>query len=183
MRTLDDLLLAPRALARAAEALGEGGRRGGGITLARPAWPWVLAALARRSGAGLLAVVPGDDEARDLATELVAMLGRAAVALWPTRGVPAGSAVGPSPHLVGLRARAVAALGEPGRLVVAGAPALSERVPVPGDRQEPLSLEVGQLVDADELVDRLVAMGYERVPQVEERGDLAVRGGLIDLYP
>ena len=111
------------------------------------------------------------------------MLGRAAVALWPTRGVPAGSAVGPSPHLVGLRARAVAALGRPGRLVVAGAPALSERVPAPGTGRSRSSLEVGQMVDADELVDRLVAMGYERVPQVEERGDLAVRGGLIDLYP
>ena len=33
------------------------------------------------------------------------------------------------------------------------------------------------------LVDRLVAMGYERVPQVEERGDLSVRGGILDVYP
>ena len=47
----------------------------------------------------------------------------------PRAGCPAGGAVGPSPHLVGLRARAIAALGRPGRIVVAGAPALIERVP------------------------------------------------------
>jgi transcription-repair coupling factor (superfamily II helicase) len=32
-------------------------------------------------------------------------------------------------------------------------------------------------------VDRLVALGYERVAQVEERGDLSVRGGILDVYP
>ena len=74
----------------------------------------MLAALRARGGRALLAVAPGDDEARDLAHELVALLGRGAVALWPTRGVPAGGAVGPSPHLVGLRARALATLGRAG---------------------------------------------------------------------
>ena len=153
------------------------------MALARPAWPFVLAALSRETGRALLVVAPGDDEARDLATELGAVLGRGPIALWPTRGVPAGGAVGPSPHLVGLRARALATLGPPGSVVIAGAPALAERVPAASARQEALEVSVGQALSLDDLVDRLVAMGYERVPQVEERGDLSVRGGILDVYP
>ena len=106
------------------------------------------------------------------------------IALWPTRGVPAGGAVGPSPHLVGLRARALATLGAPGSVVIAGAPALAERT---RRRRRPVRSRSrcrwAQALSLDELVDRLVAMGYERVPQVEERGDLSVRGGILDVYP
>ena len=91
--------------------------------------------------------------------------------------------MGPSPHLVGLRARALATLGAPGPLVVAGAPALAERVPPAAARRSALEVSVGQALSLDDLVDRLVAMGYERVPQVEERGDLSVRGGILDVYP
>ncbi len=178
---IDRLVAADPSLAAAAAALAAGDRAGG-LALARPSWPYALAALARTGERSLLAVAPGDDEARDLAAELVALVGRGAVALWPTRGVAAGAAVGPSPHLVGQRARAVATLGRPGAIVVAGAPALAERVA--GGPAEPLELSVDQRVSSlDDLLDRLTAMGYERVDQVEERGDVSVRGGILDVYP
>ena len=41
----------------------------------------------------------------------------------------------------------------------------------------------GQQVSVDELVDRLVAMGYRRESIVEHRGELAVRGGIVDVFP
>jgi transcription-repair coupling factor (superfamily II helicase) len=178
---VDRLILSAPGMSEIADLLA-GGSRAGGLPLARPAWPYLLAALARTSGRSLLAVAPGDDEARDLSMELVSMLGRGAVALWPTRGVPAGAAVGPSPHLVGQRARALATLGRPSTIVVAGAPAVAERVAALQSR-EPLEVAVGSTVSLDELVDRLAAIGYERVDQVEERGDMSVRGGILDVYP
>ena len=178
---VDRLLLGAPALALAVDRIAAG-ESAGTLALARPAWPYVLAALARSGGRSILAVAPGDDEARDLSMELVSLLGRGAVALWPTRGVPAGAAVGPSPHLVGQRARALATLRRPGAVVVAGAPAVAERVPAVHAR-EPIAVAVGETVSLDELVDRLTAIGYERVDQVEERGDLSVRGGILDVYP
>ncbi|MCK4371578.1 MAG: DEAD/DEAH box helicase, partial [candidate division Zixibacteria bacterium] len=45
-----------------------------------------------------------------------------------------------------------------------------------------ISLNTGGEVDLDELVARLIRLGYRRVPVVEEVGDLAVRGGLIDFF-
>ncbi|HWH14145.1 MAG TPA: transcription-repair coupling factor [Miltoncostaeaceae bacterium] len=178
---VDDLLLGVPALGAAAEALAAG-TPAGRVHLARPGWTWLVAALARRTEASLLVVCPEDDEARDLAADLEALLGRAAVGLWPSRGVPLGG-VGVSPHLVGLRARSMAMLGRPRRVVVAGVPALDERVAPPAARAEPLSVAVGAALATEELLDRLAALGYERTDQVEERGDVAVRGGLVDVYP
>ncbi|HEY9575626.1 MAG TPA: transcription-repair coupling factor [Lachnospiraceae bacterium] len=39
------------------------------------------------------------------------------------------------------------------------------------------------LIDLDELSKNLVDMGYERAGQVEESGQFAFRGGIVDIYP
>ena len=179
---LDRLLLASPAVSEAAERL-LAGQTAGALHIGRPAWPLVLAAIARRAGRPLLLVPARDEEARDLATDLGALLGGDRVALWPSRGALAGGAVGISPHITGQRARAAGLLGQPGQVVVASAAALAERIPGAAARAGALWLQPGERVDQDQLVDRLAAMGYERVPQVEERGEMAVRGGLVDVYP
>ena len=179
---LDQLVLASGPVGEAADRL-LAGHNAGHLSLGRPAWAVVLAALARRCGQPLLVVPARDEEARDLVTDLEALLGPLAVALWPSRGAVSGGAVGISPHLVGLRARALGVLGAPGRVVVASTPALMERVPARDVRADEVVLEPGMRIDMDALVDRLAGVGYERVPQVEERGEMAVRGGLLDVYP
>ena len=179
---LDQLVLASGPVGEAADRL-LAGHNAGHLSLGRPAWAVVLAALARRCGQPLLVVPARDEEARDLVTDLEALLGPLAVALWPSRGAVSGGAVGISPHLVGLRARALGVLGAPGRVVVASTPARMERVPARDVRADEVVLEPGMRIDMDALVDRLAGVGYERVPQVEERGEMAVRGGLLDVYP
>ncbi len=179
---LDQLVLASGPVGEAADRL-LAGHGAGQVALGRPAWAVVIAAIARRSGRALLVVPARDEEARDLATDLGALMGHEHVALWPSRGAMAGGAVGLSPHLVGLRARALGVLGSPGHMVVASTAALVERVPAAAERATAVVLAPGNRVDMDDLVDRLAALGYERVPQVEERGEMAVRGGLLDVYP
>jgi transcription-repair coupling factor (superfamily II helicase) len=68
-------------------------------------------------------------------------------------------------------------------VVVVSAVALSEKVPDPELRPRSFHLRVGELLDLDECATELVAAGYERVEQVEDRGQFAVRGGLLDVYP
>jgi len=179
---LDDLLMEAPELAGAAARL-TAGDSAGRIAIARPAWSFVLGALARTTTRSLVAVCGEDDEARDLALDLEAILGRAAVALYPSRGVPLGGAVGASPHLVGLRARALASAERPATVVVVGAPALAELIAPRASWAEPMSIATGARTPIDEMLDRLVRLGYERTAQVEERGEIAVRGGLIDVYP
>jgi transcription-repair coupling factor (superfamily II helicase) len=68
-------------------------------------------------------------------------------------------------------------------VVVVSAVALSEKVPDPALRPHSFTLRVGELLDLDECAAELVAAGYERVEQVEERGQFALRGGLLDVFP
>ncbi len=48
---------------------------------------------------------------------------------------------------------------------------------------EPVRLRAGQDADLDEVVTRLVDIGYARTDLVEKRGELAVRGGILDVFP
>ncbi|MCW3012445.1 MAG: transcription-repair coupling factor [Solirubrobacterales bacterium] len=135
-------------------------------------------------------VVAGDDrQARDLAADLKAWLHPRPVRFYPSRGVAYESHLSPPPHLVGLRVAALDSMmaqadetSEP-PVVVVSAVALSEKVPDPALRPHSHTLSVGELMDLEEEATELVAMGYERVDQVEDRGQFAIRGGILDVYP
>ena len=76
--------------------------------------------------------------------------------------------------------------GEPnGPLAVVVAPVRSLLQPIVaglGDL-EPVSLQVGQGCELDDLLVRLVEIGYSRVDLVTSRGEIAVRGGIVDVFP
>src|SRR4051812_25428800 len=136
-------------------------------------------------------VVVGDDRAaRDLAGDLKAYLAPRGVRYYPSRGVRYESSLAPPPHLVGLRIAALDALidakageGSDPSVVVVSATALSEKVPDPALRPHGFTLDKGQSIDVSTTLDQLVAAGYERVDQVEDRGQFAVRGDILDIYP
>jgi len=169
-------------------------REGGNAFVSSSLRPYLIAALAdlgeQRDRAHL--VVVGDDRAaRDLAADLRAWLAPRRVRYYPTRGVTYESHLTPPPHLVGLRMAALDSLlgaehessqehGWP--VVVVSAVALSEKVPDPALRPHSFTLRVGELLDLDECAAELVAAGYERADQVEERGQFALRGGLLDVF-
>ncbi|MDX6623303.1 MAG: hypothetical protein QOE75_1235, partial [Solirubrobacterales bacterium] len=135
-------------------------------------------------GRPALLVSADDRSARDLAADLRAYLAPRRVRLYPSRGTGYASSVTPPPHLVGLRIDALDALSaEPDAVVVASATALAEAVPDASLRPAGFAIEKGEEVELGAVADDLVAAGYERVEQVEERGQFAVRGGILDVYP
>jgi transcription-repair coupling factor (superfamily II helicase) len=148
--------------------------------------PFVVAALlqsAEFTGRPALVVAGDDRAARDLAADLRAFVGPR-VRFYPARGVRYESHLTPPPHLVGLRIAALDALTEEApAIVVASAVALMERVPDPELRPHPFTLRVGEEIDLEETLARLVESGYSREEQVFERGQFAVRGGILDVYP
>jgi transcription-repair coupling factor (superfamily II helicase) len=48
---------------------------------------------------------------------------------------------------------------------------------------EPVRLREGEEADLDDVVRRLAAAAYHRVDLVERRGEFAVRGGIVDVFP
>src|SRR6202167_3327564 len=172
-------------------------REGGHAFVSSSLRPYVIAALSEIDEAALthptLVVVGDDRAARDLAGDLRAWLAPRRVRYYPSRGVAYESHLAPPAHLVGLRVAALDALlasataaGAPDGeqpVVVVSAVALSEKVPDPQLRPRSFTLRVGELLDLDECAAELVSAGYERVDQVEERGQFAMRGGLLDVFP
>jgi transcription-repair coupling factor (superfamily II helicase) len=134
-----------------------------------------------------LLVAADDIAARDLARELRAYLAPRRVRYYPSRGTGYASHLAPPPHLVGLRIAALDSLrasgGGEASVVVASAVALAEAVPDASLRPEGFVLHRGEEVDLDDVAGLLVEAGYERSDQVEERGQFAVRGGILDVFP
>ncbi len=171
------------------------GAQGGRAFVSASLRPYVIAALLdgageARAGRPAVVVTADDGQAHELAADLAAWLAPRPVHHYPSRGVTYESHLTPPPHLTGLRIAALDALLQAGSgdgreppVVVASAAALAEKVPDPVLRPHSLTLAVGDLVDADELAGELIAAGYERAGQVEERGQFAIRGGIFDIFP
>ena len=135
------------------------------------------------AGRPALLVSADDRSARDLANDLRAYLAPRRVRLYPSRGTGFASHVTPPPHLIGLRIDALDALrAEPDAVVVASATALAEAVPDAALRPAGFAIATGEEIDLDGVLRSLDAAGYHRVEQVEERGQFAVRGGILDVF-
>ena len=68
-------------------------------------------------------------------------------------------------------------------VIVSPVRALLQRLGPHVEDTEPLQVERGPQVDLDELVEQLAHLGYRREYQVEHRGEMAVRGSIVDVFP
>ncbi len=132
----------------------------------------------------LVAVSPDPERANRVEVDLESLLGADVPHLYPqyeTRLYSRGDA---DPRIDALRVEAVEALlGGSGRIFVTTPRSLQERMAMP-DRlaQLHVALSVGEEIGLSLLVEELEAMLYERVSLVEEVGQFAVRGGLVDIF-
>ena len=161
-----------------------------------PIRPFLLAALLdseRAFGERPALVVAADDVgARDLAADLGAYLAPRRVRYYPSRGTGYESHLAPPPHLVGLRIAALDALTNPSdEQPATGSPRSSSPPPSPSPRPSPTprcarraspSIAARRSTSATSPT-LLVEAGYERVEQVDERGQFAIRGGILDVFP
>ncbi|HEY7149627.1 MAG TPA: transcription-repair coupling factor [Gaiellaceae bacterium] len=146
------------------------------------ALPLLVAALYEALARPLVVLAPEDADARDISEAAAWFLGDDQVALLPSRGVSWSSGLEPPPHLVGERARALDVLAA-GGLVSASAAALAEPMPPPESRPAPIRIRPGDEPGIDALAEQVALAGYERVDQAQERGQFALRGGIVDVYP
>ena len=131
-------------------------------------------------------VLVGDDpeHAVRLEADMVALLGEGCAHLYPQSEARFYGSDDDDPRIGGLRVEAVEALlGGDARIFVTTARGLQERVAMP-DRLATLhvELEVGDEVGLGLLVEELEAMGFQQAPLVEEVGQFAVRGGIVDVF-
>jgi transcription-repair coupling factor (superfamily II helicase) len=176
-------VLAETGLAALAARAGEAELRIEGPAALRP---FVAAALASTDAPTTLAVCATEREADDLVTALGELIGPHAVAVLPSWETLPHERLSPRSDTVGRRIALLRRLAEGDRelrVVVAAVRSLIQPI-APGLGQlEPIDLAVGDTHDFDELLVRLVELAYTRVDMVTARGEFAVRGGIVDVFP
>jgi transcription-repair coupling factor (superfamily II helicase) len=89
----------------------------------------------------------------------------------------------PDPEIAAERLALLMQIGTGPRIIVATCASLDQPAPKRGTLQSAVTqLRRGANMKMENLLDQLVASGYERVAQVTTRGQFAVRGGIVDLY-
>ena len=144
----------------------------------------LLAALARRTKRPLLVIVPNDMAAARMVEDLSVLLNGAARHL-PARDVNFLKTAASSRELSMRRIEALgdALTGRVKALVVAADAMMFRLAPPEQFADRVINLDEGLYMEPAELAEKLSAAGYERVHLVEARGQFAVRGGILDVYP
>ncbi|MCA1570899.1 MAG: transcription-repair coupling factor [Chloroflexi bacterium] len=133
----------------------------------------------------LVVVTRTDDEAHRLADDLAAWVGGARLRILPERAALPLERALPEHDESTERLSVLAALGsEHGLVVVASLLALVQRT-LSADqvRRGRTRLHVGERIPQRELLTALVGGGYDPVVEVTGIAELAIRGGLIDIWP
>ncbi len=158
--------------------------------------PFVIAVLAAAPPRGadrpVLAVTSTGRETEDLVAALRSLLPPESVAEYPAWETLPHERLSPRADTVGRRLAVLRRLRHPqpghgptGALRVVVAPVrslLQPQVPGLGDL-EPVALRAGDEMPFENVVQRLVDIAYSRVELVEKRGEFAVRGGILDVFP
>jgi transcription-repair coupling factor (superfamily II helicase) len=151
---------------------------------ARPLFVAAVAALSERHP--ILVATPTATDAAHIANDLRAFVGDDAVDTFPAWETLPFERVSPNVETMGRRLRTMWHLRAPERApraVVAPVRALVQRLGPHVEDVEPVVLSKGDVVDRDELLERLIGLGYRREYQVEHRGEVAVRGSIVDVFP
>ncbi len=154
--------------------------------VADSARPFLVAALAhhwRGKAENFWAVCETERAQERFAAELSTWLPE--VLVFPHSEIAAVEGALPDPEISAERLGVLQRLtdGSSGTVVVITKQALEEKVAAPRTlASATLSLGAGERADRDGLVRSLTEAGYENVPQVAERGQYAVRGGIMDVY-
>jgi len=148
--------------------------------------PLVAGALAGAATPTTLVVTATERESEDLAAALGELIGPASVTVLPSWETLPHERLSPRSDTVGRRISLFHRLTHQDaglRVVVSAVRSLIQPI-APGLGQlEPVALKVGDTHDFDELLHRLVELAYLRVDMVTGRGEFAVRGGIVDVFP
>ena len=186
-----------RQVSSQAAADSDGGYPGDGADVTAPAAlrPLLAAALTGLPGTAsrfLLAVTATAREAEELAGALGSLLPPDGVAYFPAWETLPHERLSPRSDTSGQRLAVLRRLAhpDPASSHTAAVTALVTPVrallqPIVGGLAdvEPVSVAAGDTCDLDEMLARLVDIGYVRTDLVERRGEVAVRGGIIDVFP
>ncbi|MDQ7908696.1 transcription-repair coupling factor [Phytohabitans sp. ZYX-F-186] len=180
------------ALARVRDRARGAGADGLDLTAPAALRPFVVAAVAADEAGGgarkpVLAVTATSREADDLAFALGSLIPADEVAVFHSWETLPHERLSPRSDTVGRRLAVLRRLahpvGSPLRVVVAPVRSVLQPMLKGLGDLEPVELRPGGEAELEDVVRRLTDMAYARVDLVTKRGEFAVRGGILDIFP
>src|SRR5699024_9499064 len=189
---LDDVLtglseaLTLPAFEEVRQAVADPASPGGSVSLVRGLLPPLIARTAKTGTA--LVVTATTREAEDLSRALEDHLPEGSVAVFPSWETLPHERLSPRSDTVGERLTVLRRLAHPDasqplRVVIAPVRAALQPLVKGLGQLEPVVLRAGDRMDLTELAETLSGLAYSRVDMVSRRGEFAVRGGIIDIFP
>lgn len=145
----------------------------------------VIAALAEEMKRPVVVLTHNMFAAQKITEDLVECLSSDQVVLFPVQELMAAEMAAQSPEMLARRIEALMRLAEGFRGVLV-VPYAGLRKLLPPRRifaEAKIELRAGESVQLDSLLRRMSALGYERADKVENKGDMSVRGGILDFFP
>ena len=143
----------------------------------------LAAALAQKTGRQVLCIVPGSREAARMAEDIAQYLPQAAASLRDRERQFVRAAASHESEWQRMTALEGVLQGQVRVLCVPADALLWRMTPPVLIEIMTLTLQVGDVIAPGTLIDRLTEAGYERVDMVEGRGQCALRGAIVDVYP
>lgn len=151
------------------------------------AMPYLTGLFASNS-AGSLIVCATDRMAQDVAEQLADFVPADSVAYFPAWETLPHERLSPSGDTIGTRMAILRKLANPTesgevKYLVTSVRAAIQPMASGLGQVEPLVINEGETFSPDQVISQLAYLGYERVELVDRRGQFAVRGGIIDVFP
>jgi len=144
----------------------------------------VLASVFQKIGQPLLVLSSTTAEAENIYQDLISYLGEDKVKYFPAWEVLPWENISHDPEIISQRILTLHALQKDKNLIcVASVNSLLEKtIPPETLKENYLNLNVGDEIDLTFLAEKLVQLGFKRIPIVEELGNFSVRGGIVDIF-
>ncbi|KQO14165.1 transcription-repair coupling factor [Paenibacillus sp. Leaf72] len=145
----------------------------------------LMAAVKEEIDRPMLVVTHNMFSAQKIAEDLQECFSSDTVLLYPANELVAAESAISSPETLAQRMDVLIKLSEGFRgIVVVPFSGVRRYLPVRGVMAEAkITISVGDVLPIDSFLRKMTGLGYVRVDRVESRGEMSVRGGIVDFYP
>jgi len=135
------------------------------------------------SGRQVVLLCSDEDRAEKLRDDCALILGESSICFFGARPAHAAQTLDMSSSIAQIETLKSLATGKP-LLIVASPHSITEQVPPPDEfRKSVIEIAIKNEYHFQDLIDKVTSIGFERKNFVESYGDIAVRGGIIDVFP
>ncbi|WP_134685254.1 transcription-repair coupling factor [Brevibacillus migulae] len=145
----------------------------------------LMAALHQATERPICVVTHNMFQAQKVYEDLTELVPADRVLLYPANELVGAELAIASPEMLAQRIQVLNRLAQGFTGILVAPFAGLRRLVVPSEvwKEAQITLQTGEELDVEQFLHDLIELGYERVDMVERKGEMSVRGGIIDLYP